>query len=162
MLLSKTIIQIYNQVRDIMKIEDIQLLWNDDSVIDRGNLIQETLKIPLLHSKYYNIYLVEKKLLHEHQEKYKQFFFYKFLYYQGKLSKEDLDKFGWEQCDMKYIKSDVDKVIDSDNEVINYKLKIANQEEKTKFLENIIKTLNNRSFITSSAMEAIRFEHGIN
>lgn len=145
-----------------MKLEEIQQLWEVDSKINRDNLIQENLNIPLLHSKYYNIYLSEKKLLSEHEEKFKQFFFYKFLYYQGKLSKEDLDKFGWEQCDMKYIKSDVDKVIDADAEVINYKLKISNQTEKTKFLESIIKTINNRSFIISSSLEAIRFEHGIN
>lgn len=145
-----------------MKLNEIQELWEKDALIDRENLIGESLKIPMLHSKYYNLYLVEKKLLLEHQEKYKKYEYYKSLHVQGKLSKEELDMWGWEQIDLKILKSDAHKAVDAQDDIIDYKLKIHNQQEKVSFLDNIIRTINNRSFITGSAMEHLRFEAGIN
>jgi hypothetical protein len=43
-----------------MKLEEIESLWEQDSKIDRTDLDNESLKIPMLHSKYYKIYLREK------------------------------------------------------------------------------------------------------
>jgi len=39
-----------------MNIDEIQTLWEQDSKIDPDNLHTESIKIPSLHSKYYNIY----------------------------------------------------------------------------------------------------------
>lgn len=39
-----------------MNLDQIQEMWQRDSVIDPDNLHDESLKIPQLHSKYYTIY----------------------------------------------------------------------------------------------------------
>ena len=49
-----------------MNLEQIQEMWQKDSVIDPDNLHDESLKIPQLHSKYYTLYntitLLRKRL----------------------------------------------------------------------------------------------------
>ena len=39
-----------------MNLDEIQEMWQRDSVIDPDNLHDESLKIPQLHSKYYTLY----------------------------------------------------------------------------------------------------------
>ena len=39
-----------------MTLEEIQNLWENDCAIDPDNLHLESIKIPSLHSKYFNIY----------------------------------------------------------------------------------------------------------
>jgi hypothetical protein len=39
-----------------MDINEIQKMWKEDSKIDPDNLHLESLKIPQLHSKYYEIF----------------------------------------------------------------------------------------------------------
>mgnify|MGYP000412405510 CR=1 FL=1 len=40
----------------MMNLDEVQEMWQRDSVIDPDNLHDESLKIPQLHSKYYTIY----------------------------------------------------------------------------------------------------------
>lgn len=71
-----------------MNIDEIQSLWEQDSKIDPDNLHTESLKIPSLHSKYYNIYnniLLLKKL---EENKYKILKKDRWLYYSGKADPE--------------------------------------------------------------------------
>ena len=48
-----------------MNLESVQSMWEKDSVIDPDNLHDESLKIPQLHAKYYemfnNLILLKKK-----------------------------------------------------------------------------------------------------
>ena len=39
-----------------MNLDEIQASWAEDSKLDPDNLHNESIKIPSLHSKYYNIY----------------------------------------------------------------------------------------------------------
>ena len=39
-----------------MNLDEIQLLWEQDSIIDQDNLHDESIKIPALHAKYYKLY----------------------------------------------------------------------------------------------------------
>jgi hypothetical protein len=105
--------------------------------------------------------LVETKNLKILQESYKKLEYYKWLYYQGKMGKQDLDKFGWEQFDLKILKSDIQKVIDSDEELTQRRLAIGEQQDKVDFVKAVITNLNNRSFLIGHAIEMLKFEHGI-
>ena len=50
-----------------MNLDEIQESWRNDAIIDVDNLHVESIKIPQLHAKYYNIYnnvsLLKKKSL---------------------------------------------------------------------------------------------------
>lgn len=143
-----------------MKLEDIQSAWRDDATINRYNLTEESLKIPLLHSKYYEIYIQEKRVLVEQQERFKNFEFSKNIYYQGKMGKEELDKRKWTQFNLSILKGDVPMVVASDDDIINYKIKISEQYEKTKFVEDILKSIHQRSYTIKCAIDYDKFQSG--
>ncbi len=142
-----------------MKLEDIESLWQQDSIIDRTDLDTESLKIPSLHSKYYKIFLREKVQLKAEETEYKQFFKLKHEYYTGKLSKEDLDQYGWEPFQF-ILKGDLSIYMDADKEISERLLKLQVQREKVDLLESIIKSLNNRGFLIKNAIDFIKFSNG--
>lgn len=142
-----------------MKLEEIESLWEQDSKIDRTDLDNESLKIPMLHSKYYKIYLREKIQLKSEEFEYKQFYKLKHEYYNGKLSQQELNDLGWEPFQF-VLKNDLQVYIDADKDIINRLLKLQVQREKVELLENIIKTLNGRGFLIKNAIDFIRFTSG--
>lgn len=142
-----------------MKLEEIEALWEQDAKIDRTDLDNESLKIPMLHSKYYKIYLREKVQLKAEDQDYKIFFKLKHEYYTGKLSKEELDEHGWQPFQF-VLKNDLQVYIDADKDVAERLLKLQVQREKVDLLESIIKTLNGRGFLIKNAIDFIRFTSG--
>ena len=71
-----------------MNLDEIQLLWEQDSIIDQDNLHDESIKIPALHAKYYKLYnniLLLRKL---EENKYKILKKEKWMYYSGKAEPE--------------------------------------------------------------------------
>lgn len=142
-----------------MKLEEIESLWQNDCTIDRTSLDHESLKIPLLHSKYYKIYLREKIQLRAEESDYNQFYKIKHEYYTGKLSQEDLREYGWEPFQF-ILKGDLSIYVNSDKELTDRLLKLQVQREKVDLLESIIKTLNNRGFLIKNAIDFIKFSNG--
>ena len=86
---------------------------------------------------------------------------YKWLYYTGKLSKEELDDFGWDTFDLNILKSDIDKFLDGDEDLITLANRILFQQEKVNYLESIIKTINNRQWYIRSAIDWLKFTNGV-
>jgi hypothetical protein len=142
-----------------MKLEEIESLWEQDAKIDRTDLDNESLKIPTLHGKYYKIYLREKVQLKAEEQEYKTFYKLKHEYYTGKLSKEELDQYGWEPFQF-VLKNDLQVYIDADKNIAERLLKLQVQREKVDLLESIIKTLNGRGFLIKNAIDFIRFTSG--
>lgn len=143
-----------------MKLEDIQTDWEKDSEISRYQLTEESLNISKLHSKYYKIYINEKRVLNENQERFKNYELAKSMYYQGKMSKEELDNRKWKPFNLLIQKSDIQKVVDADSDIIDYKLRIHEQNEKTKFVEDILKSIHQRSYIINNAITNDKFQAG--
>lgn len=143
-----------------MKLDDIISMWREDAVINKYELTEESLKIPLLHSKYYEVYLNEKRLLVEQQEKFKNFELTKSLYYQGKLDIDEIKKRGWQQFNLHLLKGDIPKVVEADDDIINYKIKISEQFEKTKFAEDILKSIHQRCYVIKGAIDFAKFQAG--
>jgi hypothetical protein len=144
-----------------MKTDEITVMWQEDVYINRDNLIMESLKVPQLHSKYYNILIMEQKLLRTMEQKVEQFEYKKWLYYQGKLDKSDLDELGWKQCDLKFLKTDVQKVVGADEDVGRYRIQLSLQKDKVKFLESILDSIVKRSFLLGHAIEMHKLEYGV-
>lgn len=142
-----------------MKLEEIEALWEQDIKIDRTELDSESIKIPSLHSKYYKIYLREKVQLKAEEQSYKQFYKLKHEYYTGKLSKSELDEYGWEPFQF-VLKNDLQVYMEADKDIAERLLKLSVQKEKVQYLEDIIKTLNTRGFLIKNAIDFIRFTSG--
>jgi hypothetical protein len=71
-----------------MTIEEIEEMWKKDSIIDPDNLHEESLKIPQLHSKYYNIYNMITLLRERARETYNRVYLERHNYYTGKAPAE--------------------------------------------------------------------------
>lgn len=144
-----------------MKLDEIQQLWENDCKIDRTELGEESLRIPQLHSRYYNIFSQERMSLRRLEGTYKQLYLNKYELYNGTLSKEQLDDLGWQPNPLKILKTDIPTYIDGDVDIHNMQMRIEMQKEKVEFLESIIKSLSTRGYQIKSAIDWVKFQSGL-
>lgn len=140
-----------------MNLDEIQSLWDKDSIIDPDNLHEESIKIPSLHAKYYKIYnniLLLKKL---EENKYKILKKEKWMYYSGKA---DPEVYKENPFDHKVLKPDIDKYIDADTDIIKSVSKIDYYQTMLSYLESILKTILNRTYQIKNSIEYMKFTAG--
>lgn len=140
-----------------MNLDEIQLLWAEDSKLDPDNLHNESIKIPSLHSKYYNIYNNIVLLKKMEENKYKILKKEKWLYYTGKA---DPEVYKTNPFDHKVLKPDIDKYMDADEEIMRIISKIDYYQTMLSFLDSILKTILNRTYQIKNAIEFMRFTAG--
>jgi len=143
-----------------MKFDDIMDLWAQDSRMDDTELGAESLKIPLLHHKYYKMYVQEAIQLKAYEQQYKTLYRLKYEYYMGVLDQETLAEYGWNPNPLKILKQDLTIYIDADQDLQRIQQKIDIQKQKTSFLESAIKTISNRGFLIKNAIDWERFKVG--
>jgi hypothetical protein len=143
-----------------MDIEDINKMWTEDSEINQTNLTSETARIPVLHNKYYMLYVREalkvKKLKSDLKELEKS----KIEYYNGSMDEAELRQRGWKPNPLKILRQDLDRYVESDKDIINLSLKIAYHESAAKYLEEIVRQLNNRNFLIKNMIDYMKFTSG--
>lgn len=143
-----------------MKLEEIQQSWEKDCIIDRSELGEESLKIPKLHSKYFNMFSTERMLMRKMESDLKKLYRIKYEYYSGTIDFETLKEYNWEPNPLKILRSDIAMYMDSDKEYQTLQLKYEYQKEKVEFIENIIKSLTNRGYQIKSAIDWEKFKVG--
>ena len=67
-----------------LDLESIQEMWKKDSDIDRDNLHEESLKIPSLHAKYFELYNTIFLLRKKAEQQKKNIRHERYEYYSGK------------------------------------------------------------------------------
>ena len=140
-----------------MDLNEIEKLWEEDSNIDPDNLHLESIKIPTLHSKYFNIYNNLSLLKKKEENKFLELQKEKWLYYSGKA---DPEIYKQNPFDHRVLKSDLDKYLDADEELIRSNTKIEYYNIMLKFLESIIKSVENRSFAIKNSIDFMKFIGG--
>lgn len=145
-----------------MTLDQISEEWRKDAAIDSTELGTESLKIPQLHSKYMKIYFDERQKLKAYEFKSKETFLKKYEYFNGRMSREELEEAGWEPFVKKLLKHEIDMYLDSDKDIINIKMRMEAQKEKIDFLEEVLKNLNQRNYQIRNAIEWQRFTNGVN
>ena len=142
----------------MMDLDKIQEMWQKDSVIDPDNLHDESLKIPQLHSKYYTIYNTLTLLREKARDSYRKVKLERYNYYTGKAPAEVYEK---EPFDYKVREKDaIQRHLDDDEKLTTIDLKIRYYDVQLKFLEEIIKTVANRTFQIKNAIEWQKFQAG--
>jgi hypothetical protein len=143
-----------------MKLEQIFELWSEDSVINPMDLSSESLKIPKLHHKYYEIFCNEKLLLKKYESELKVLKLEKYEFYTQGPSKDTEEK-GWKLPSIgRILKSDVQTYVDADKDIIALTLKVAVQSEKVSLLDSIIKSFKDRNFTIKNSIDFTRFQSG--
>jgi len=143
-----------------MNLDEIQEMWQKDSVIDPDNLHDESLKIPQLHAKYYTIYNTILLLKERARESYNRVKLERYNYYTGKADPEV-----YEQEPFPYKVRDKDALqrhMDADEKLNKIDIKIRYYDVMLRFLEDIIKTISNRTYQIKNSIEWHRFQAGFN
>jgi len=143
-----------------MNLDQIQEMWGRDSQIDPDNLHDESLKIPQLHSKYYTLYNTITLLREKARESYNRVRLERYNYYTGKAPAEVYveDPFPYKVRD----KEALQRYLDADEKLNKVDLKIRYYDVELKFLEEIIKTVSNRTFQIKNAIDWNKFQAGYN
>ena len=141
-----------------MNLDKIQEMWQKDSVIDPDNLHDESLKIPQLHSKYYTVYNTITLLREKARTNYNTIRLERYNYYTGKAEPEVYVE---EPFPYKVREKDaIQRYMDADEKLIKVDLKIKYYDSTLKFLEEIIRTISNRTYQIKNAIEWHKFQAG--
>jgi|TARA_B100001094_G_C17861167_1_gene637480 hypothetical protein len=143
-----------------MDTNDISALWAKDSVIDETNLVGESKRIPVLHSKYYNLFYREVLRVKKLKAEYKELEARKREYYDGSMAEEDLKDNGWKPYQKKVLRNEVDKYIQADKDIIKLSLTIDYHSANANFLEDIVRTIHSRNFIVKNMIDMLKFQAG--
>ena len=141
-----------------LDLDMIQKMWEKDSNIDLDNLHTESINIPKLHAKYYEIYnnivLLKKKA--EHQRKNTRHERYE--YFTGKADPEVYT----ENPFPKKIrdKDTLQKYLDADESLSSVSLKIDYYDTILNYLESILRVIQNRTYQIKNAVEFMKFQAG--
>ncbi len=134
-------------------------MWEKDAKMDPDNLHSESLNIPVLHSKYYeiynNIYLLRKKA----EQQRKNIRHERYEYFSGKAEPEVYieNPFPKKIRD----KETMQKYLDADEKLSGVSLKIDYYETMLRYLEEILKQITNRTYQIKNSIEFLRFTSGL-
>ena len=140
-----------------MDLEQLQELAEKDLKINDTELDLESLKTPQLHNKYLKHLNKFKLLLSKSNIDYYTLRKEKWEYYTGKAPAQ---VYAEKPFNLKLLKTDVDKYLDSDPELAKYKQKVDYIQTVIDFLDRTIKQISNRGFQIKNAIDWRKFTSG--
>lgn len=140
-------------------LETIQKMWEKDAKIDIDNLHQESLNIPILHAKYFEVYNTLVLLKKKAEKQRNKIYIEKYEYYTGKADPEVYieNPFPKKIRDKEMLQ----KYMDSDEELTNLNLKVEYYIVMIEYLQDIIKVIANRSFQIKNSVDYLKFTSGL-
>ena len=143
----------------IVTLEELQEMWEKDAKIDRDNLHEESLNVPSLHAKYFELYNTIFLLRKKAEQQRKNIRHERYEYFSGKADPEvyQKDPFGKKIRD----KDTMTKYLDADEKLSNSSLKIDYYDTMLVYLESILKVIQNRTYQIKNAIEFMRFNSGL-
>ena len=145
-----------------MKLSDLQSMWADDCKINETNLGQESARTPLLHSKYLNFLSSTRLNLRKAESDYLNLRRKKYKYYRGEMTQAELASEEWEQWQgNKPLKNEMDEFLQVDNDLILLEDKVEYFKIVQYQLEQIIRSLNSRTWDIKNAIEWNKFTNGM-
>jgi hypothetical protein len=145
-----------------MDLNDILAQWGEDCEIGH-NLDEASRETPKLHAKYLGYHIQTKLLLKRAEEKQQILLKNKFLWYNGKLSQEEVSALGWNPDPfdgLKIMKGDLSYYYDSDPEIQQSEAKIVYFKTMLEALKEIIDTLKWRHQTIGNSIRWKQFEAG--
>lgn len=137
-----------------LNIEEISSSWSNDSIIDRTRLGEEALKSIILHAKYLELMMQCRQKLIKLRTSLELFRSQKIRYYQGTMTKEELDQLQWVQYQgLKPLKSEMLFVLSGDEDIINMTAKVQYYEALLAQLESIMVAVKNRDWAIRNFIE---------
>ena len=140
-------------------LEKIQEMWEKDSKIDPDNLHTESLNIPVLHAKYFDLYNTIVLLRKKAEQQKKNIHHERYEYFSGKA---DPDVYAENPFPKKIRdKETMQKYLDADDKLSSINMKICYYDTMLYYLESILKVIQNRTYQIKNSIEFLRFNAGL-
>ena len=147
----------------MIDLKNILEMWEKDAILPQSKLDEASRVTPMLHSKYLSLLGQTKLMLKRAEFAQKSLLKDKWLYYNGKMSQEEVIEKGWEPDPfngLKILKGEMDYYYDSDPEIQKSEEKIQYYKTVIDTLEEIINTLRWRHQTISNMIKWKQFESG--
>lgn len=145
-----------------MRLIELETMWKEDCVVNELNLGQEAARIPRLHAKYLGHLMQYKLQLRKAESELSHLKRNKRIWYSGKMSQEDLTKLNWPPyLPSAVLKSDMERVLSEDEDVIKQIDKIEYLRNTVYALESILKSISSRGWDVKTAFEFEKFRNGL-
>jgi len=140
-------------------LDTIQKMWQEDSKIDIDNLHTESLNIPILHSKYFDLYNTINLLKKRAEQQKKKIRHERYEYFTGKADPEVYleNPFPKKIRD----KETLQGYLDSDENLSQVNLKIEYYETMLTYIDSILKMISNRTYQIKNSIDFLRFQSGL-
>lgn len=147
----------------MLNLEDILKMWAKDSEIDDLRLDEASKKTASLHAKYLEMLSVTKLQLKRKDMEFKVLLKNKWLWYNGKMQKDQMDQLGWEYDalnGLKILKGEMDYYYNADPHIQEMQAKIDYIKTLIETLEEIINNIRWRHSTIKNMIDWRRFESG--
>jgi hypothetical protein len=147
-----------------VNIEEVLKMWKEDSIINDLKLDDTTIKMARIHSKYLELITIAKIRRKKRDLDYKILLKDKWLYYNGKLSKEQIDILQWEYDPFgglnKPLKGDMNYYYDADTDIQKTQAALEYDKVLIETLEEIMSTIRWRHQNIGNIIKWRSFEAG--
>ncbi len=148
-----------------MDVEDLLKQWANDSKISEHALDETTLRGAMLHSKYLELYTIAKLRLKKKELDYAILKKDKWLYYNGKMTKDEMDSRGWAYDPFhgmsKPLKGDMEMYYNTDTDIAECKMGIEYITVYVDTCKEILDTLRWRHQTIKNMIDFKKFQAGV-
>lgn len=146
-----------------MNLESVLEMWKKDSAIEQFNLDETSRLTPQLHAKYLELLSIAKLQLKKAELAQKSLLKKKWLYYNGKMTQDQIVELGWEFDPfegLKVLKGEMNHYYDSDIDIQRSEEKIFYHKTMVETLTEIVTNLNWRHQTIGNMIKWRAFEAG--
>jgi hypothetical protein len=144
-------------------LESILEMWKEDGKIDEMSYDEASRDSAKLHAKYMELYTLAKLKLKKTENEFNILLKNKWLHYNGKLSKSEIDDLGWSYDPLNglsILKGDMDKMYDADTDIQKMDTKIHYMKTVVDTLKEIMESIKWRHQSIRNAIDWVRFTSG--
>lgn len=147
-----------------MTLDELFEMWQKDSVIDANRLDDTTIRTASMHAKYLELFCKQKLILKRKNHALESLKKDKWLWLSGKMTKEEIDERGWAYDPFKGaakpLKSDLDRFIDTDTDIMKLESIVEYEKTMLSALEEIMNAIRWRHTNIKNIIDFKRFEAG--
>lgn len=145
-----------------MNLDKLQNEWGQDSQIDHTMLDMESLRTSTLHHKYLDLLMFYRTRISKLDRDYLQMKGVRSRYFSGQFTKEELEKYGWDQYQYKApLKTELERLLETDEVMLVIKDKSLHYTLCFEYVEEVMKSIRSRSYDIKTAVEWKKFQAGM-
>jgi chaperonin cofactor prefoldin len=146
-----------------MTLDEIKSQWEKDCEIDDIELDKSSLEIPKLHAKYQDLLSSKILVMKQYQYKYDTLLKDKWLWYNGKMSQEQIKELGWSDDPLdglKIMKTDLQIFYNSDKDIQELNAKIEYLKVTIDYLKECMQNITWRHQTIKNTIDWRKFMAG--